>query len=226
MLERGYSRDQVEVVAVEGAQVVGVRRGERVAVVGDLGVTAAEGLGVVLPTHQAVFAAARQIVEEEWATVHDGQVGDILRRALGRARVSAEALADPALGDPMRKLVRHVLVPMVPVLELVKALRGGGVKVKLIGEWPEVSEGADMWKAPFAKEAGEVEKMWEGVGVMVHFSPTGVVLPAEVEGVRRGVGVVAVEHSTDGARGAVGEVLRGAVRVAAKGVVAKVKGMV
>jgi hypothetical protein len=118
----------------------------------------------------------------------------------------------------MRKLVRHVLVPWVGAMELVKVLRGGGVKVKLIGEWPEVSEGAGVWKVPFAREEREVEGMWEGVGCMVHFSPNGVVLPVEVEGAGGGVKVVCV----GGGEG----VFVGAVGASWKGVVGRVRGVV
>ncbi|HVT82507.1 MAG TPA: hypothetical protein VHM90_17835, partial [Phycisphaerae bacterium] len=65
--------------------------GTRAAMVAELPPSDPGSLGIQLPTHLAVFAAARELIAEDYLAVHPAMTGDILRRALSRAGI------DPAV---------------------------------------------------------------------------------------------------------------------------------
>ncbi|HVX85670.1 MAG TPA: hypothetical protein VH253_12890 [Phycisphaerae bacterium] len=197
--------------------------GRAVAIVADLPCVEAEAVGITLPTHLAVYAAARTIVEEEYLTVHEGCAEDVLRRAIQRAaRGGANLAGDPALGEPMRRLIRMALIPTAPMLKLALELERSGIAVMRVGEWPEpgaggVGAGVVCW--PDGDGA-----MWREVAAVVHLSPTGMVLPPVLQAAERGVPVLAVEHATDRLAGSVREALgERAAAVAPARLVAAVK---
>jgi hypothetical protein len=202
----GISTAQVQVRPLErrlGRPRSGEERRHRVALIGDLPSIEPETMGIELPTHLAVFAAVREMIEEDYLTVHVGQAGDILRRALARVGVQSDGggqgqVTDPALREPMLRIVRDVLIPTVPLLRLVEELMAQGVPLRLIGDWPGVTvpAGDAVVVTPFW-EVGRAEKVWSDVAIVAHLSANGMVSPLLMEAVAEGVGVVSPRHATD-----------------------------
>ncbi|HVS71386.1 MAG TPA: hypothetical protein VHQ47_09045 [Phycisphaerae bacterium] len=216
--ERGIGESQIVMRTLE-ARFSGVGSqhgadrggGGAIAMVADLPRISAEALNITLPTHLAVYAAARAIVEEEYLTVHEGCAEDVLRRAIGRAgREGTHLASDPALGEPMRRLIRLVLIPAVPMLRLASELERNGIPVKRLGEWPEggaAAGGAEQSKASVVCWPDADGEVWKEVSGVVHLSPTGMVMPPVLQAAARGVPVLAVEHATDRLLGSIRDVL-------------------
>jgi hypothetical protein len=212
LVGRGLPAGQIEVrpigpiaAVVRASSPVALRH--RVAVIGDLPCVSAEALGLILPTHQAVYAAARCILEGEFLTAHPGAAADVLRRAFGRANVTPAQQADPALREPMLRLVRDVLIPAVPVVALARALAAAQVPVTLIGDWPDLETPAGdgrFRRIGFEGAAGA----WDEVAVLAHLSPAGTVSPLVWNAVAAGVAVAAPEHPADAEAGALPALLR------------------
>jgi hypothetical protein len=199
--EHGYAANRIDLRPISAGKPLAASPASRrhIALVGDLPRLSAEALGITLPTHQAVYAAARGIVEEEYLTVHDGQAADILRRAIARARVPAEAAGDPALDGPMRRLVRHVLIPHLPLLRLARLLRDARppVSVKIIGDWPEAT---DLSITPFPQTASEAEQLWADVAMLVMPARTAETPSLAVHAEACGVRTVRLERPSEVAR--------------------------
>ena len=93
---RGISSDRIDLRplappalrSMPSAPALALRH--RVALIADLPATDAESLGITLPTHQAVFAAAHAMISDDYLTVHPGIAPDLLRRALTRAGVDPQ----------------------------------------------------------------------------------------------------------------------------------------
>ena len=183
----------------------------RVALIADLPRIRAEALEIVLPKHQAVYAAARSLIAEEFLTVHAGSAPDLLRRALARAGAGSGGGVekDAALGEPMLRMIRDVLIPAVPVLTLARMLVDQGISVTLIGDWPdfEIREGdGDRVKIqPFGHAESNV---WREIAVLAHLSPSGVVSPVLWDAVAAAVAVIGPEHPSDRQFGAITDLLK------------------
>ena len=198
---RGVGKGQIEVrlldVAGLGRQEVEAGKGEmRVELIADLPVTEAGVLGIQLPTHLAVFVAARELIAADYLTVHPGMAGALLRRALARAGVDAK-VEDAALKEPMLRIIRDVLIPAVPLQVLAANLAKEGLPVTLIGDWGILPGVAGARRMSFQE--------FEGVGgmVMVHFDPCGRVHLLHLRAVAGGAGggggaIVHAAHPTDG----------------------------
>jgi hypothetical protein len=182
----------------------------RVALVADLGRTDAAALGVQLPTHQAVHAAASALIAEDYLTVNFNSAADILRRALARASVPAAAAeSDPGLQDVMLRIIRDVLIPTLPLLTLARTLLQQEIPLRLIGDWSgfEPSGGsAAAAVEPFNTFAGLADR-WKNTAAVVHLSPWGVVSPIILEAAAAQVPVIALRHPTDGFFGALPQLL-------------------
>jgi hypothetical protein len=176
----------------------------RVALIGDLPRLSMEALAIALPTHQAIYAAARKLVAQDYLAVHAGSAPDLLRRALSRAGIGK---ADPSLTEPMMRLVRDLLVPYIPPLALAEALVDGGMAVSLVGDWPEWESGPSKLArlVPFAASAAE---RWAEVAVLVHLSPTGTLSPLLGEAIACDIPVVAPEHPADALPGSLATLLK------------------
>jgi len=117
-----------------------------------------------------VFAAARELINADYLTVHPGMAPDILRRALSRAGVDPKA-DDPALKQPMLRVIRDVLIPALPVLTLIGELARQGHALTLIGAFPGLQTTlADVRIIPLQQYTPAV---WDDVALYVHFSPQG-----------------------------------------------------
>ena len=219
LVERGVPRGQIEVRPLRrggiallshasGHRDCGQKHGtrERVALIGDLAPTNAATLKVELPTHLAVFAAASELVREEYLTIHPGMAADVLRRALGRAGVHAKT-EDTALQAPMLRMIREVLIPSVPPLVLAGELAAQGVAVTLIGDWPgadSIVGGGDVRQVAF--EAYE-PAVWGDVALLVHHSPEGTFSPLVWEAMAAGVALVISAHAGEKTEGSLGGML-------------------
>jgi hypothetical protein len=198
LVERGIGEGQIALRALVPGDWVREQAGEgrgkaggagrrRVALIADLPVSDAGALGVDLPTHQAVFGAAREIIGEDYLRAHPGMSGDIVRRALARAGVDAKT-DDPALKEPMVRIVREVLIAAVPVLTLAGVLVREGLPLLLVGDWPGLQVPlADMRQVSLE---GYTAGAWEDVAVCVHFSPQGTFSPILWEAAAAGVAIV------------------------------------
>ena len=192
---RGIGRQQIEIreMAIPPMESVGTTAGgeaTRVAMIADLASTDMATLGIQLPTHQSVFMAARELILADYLTVHPGLAGDLLRRALSRAGVDSR-VEDPALKEPMLRIIRDVLIPALPLLRLAAELAREGIPLSLIGDWPnlEIVPPADV--EVFAFE-NVTPATWSRVALLVHESPGGTFSPYLFEAMATGVPVMRV----------------------------------
>ena len=132
-----------------------------------------EGVAVLFVSHileQVYEIADRLTVLRGGIRVGEFPTADVLRRAFGRANVTPAQQADPALREPMLRLVRDVLIPAVPVVALARALAAAQVPVTLIGDWPDLETPAGdgrFRRIGFEGAAGA----WDEVAVLAHLSP-------------------------------------------------------
>jgi hypothetical protein len=176
----------------------------RLALVADFPPSSAEALEITLPTHQAVYNAARDLVLADYLTIHPAMAPDLLRRALVRAGIDPRH-DDPALQDPMLRIIREVMIPALPPLALAAALVSEGFPLALIGNWPGLQTAlADVKMIRFEACGPEA---WDDVGLVVHFSPQGTFSPILWEAVAAGVAIVAPQHPTDGHFGSLPQIL-------------------
>jgi hypothetical protein len=222
LIDRGVPENHVQVRPLERQPLrhrnADAQRRRRVALIGDPPLIEAESLGIDLPTHRAVYAAAREMIEEDYLAVHVGQAEDILRRALGRVGVPCEGAeaVDPALREPMLRIVRDVLIPTLPVRRLVEELMEQHVPLRLVGDWPgmNIPAGDSVAMTPFAT-MGDMRDLWEDVAIVAHLSPTGVVSPLLLHAAADGVTIVSPHHPTDRHGGALATLLTPDVEYAA-----------
>jgi len=203
---RGIAAQQIEIrplyppatFAPAGAPAFALRH--RVALFADLPPMDADALAIQLPTHQAVFAAARELIAADFLTVHPGMTADLLRRALSRAGVDPRT-EDPALREPMLRIIRDVLIPHLPAVCLAEALAAQDVPLLLLGDWSGAELPAQTSKVvPFT---GYSPACWQEVAAFAHLSPTGAVPPFLWEAVAAGICIAAPQHPADAQAGAI-----------------------
>jgi hypothetical protein len=166
----------------------------KIALLADLPPSDPAALGIQLPTHLAVFAAARELIIADYLTIHPGMAADILRRALARAGIDPR-IDDPALKTPMLRIIRDILILALPSLTLATRLAKEGLPLLLIGDWPglqlPVSSNAQF--LPFAELTPDT---WQSVALLAHLSPQGACSPLLLEALGRGVPLIAPIHPT------------------------------
>lgn len=173
-------------------------RDSRIGLLADLSPTDPASLGIQLPTHLAVFAAARELVIAEHLAVHPGMAADILRRALARAGIDPK-IEDPALKTPMLRVIRDILIPALPLLTLAVNLAKEGLPLLLIGDWTGL-----QLPVPTHAEIVDFERgAADGAGVMLHFDPCGRVSPVVWRRAALGAALVHAAHPTDRAAGSI-----------------------
>ncbi len=185
----------------------------RVALIGDLSTIDATALKIELPTHLAVFAAARAIIADEWLTAHPALAPDILRRALARANVSTgpDGPTDPALREPMLRILRDVLIPALPLLIAVEKLADENTPLRLIGDWTGVTRTENIVIEPFPawhENATTPAIHWSDVALLLHLSPTATIPPLLWHAISTGIAILAPQHPTDNAPGALPTLLK------------------
>ena len=184
----------------------------RVVLIGDLPATDAAILKIELPTHLAVFSAARDIITDEWLSVHPALASDILRRALARANVSTgpDGPTDPALREPMIRILRDVLIPTLPLLVAVEKLTQENIPLRLVGDWPGVTptDNTILEPFPFWNENNTPKMAWSDAALLIHLSPTGTIPPLLWHAVAAGITIVAPQHPTDSSSGALPTLLK------------------
>jgi hypothetical protein len=107
----------------------------------------------------------------------------------------------------MLRLIRDLLIPVVPLMTLARILLDEGIAVSLIGDWPELEI------PPGQRErvrilAFQDPDPWREVAVLAHLSPLGIVSPLVWEAVAAGVAIVAPEHPSDAQFGALPSLLK------------------
>jgi hypothetical protein len=204
LIDHGVAQEAIEVKSLPKGPAFGKAqdagdpgRRHRVALIADLPRVSPEALDLVLPTHVTIYAAARELIAQDYLAVHPGFAPDLLRRALAKAGVMGSQAEDPALREPMYMLIRDVLAPVVPLLTLAQSLVEAGLALSLIGDWPELELRGDVRKVPF--EAPPAER-WREVAVLLHHSPTGVWSPIVWEAWKV-MPVAGVLHGWDGQEG-------------------------
>ncbi len=178
----------------------------RVALLADLPPMDAQTLAIQLPTHQAVFSAARDLIAGDYLAVHPGMASDILRRALSRAGVDPKT-QDPGLGEPMLRIIRDVLIPHLPLVTLAETLAALDVPLLLLGDWPSDQLAADGSKIAAIPFADYSHRSWDEVALFAHLSPAGIVSPFFWEAVAAGICIAAPEHPADTQPGALPSLL-------------------
>ena len=212
LLSHGISGTQIELKPVPPLRrsisppTTGITLRHRVAIIGDLPRISINALEIVLPTHQAVYAAARELIAQDYLTLHTGAAPDLLRRAFSKAGIPAAQAEDPALRGLMLRLVRDLLLPAMTRMSLATALVEERISVTLIGEWPEweTRPGTDVRIVPFASQP---EERWREVAVLAHVAPDGAVSPLMWEAVAAGVPLIAAEQATDAWPGSIAALL-------------------
>ncbi len=166
-----------------------------IALLADLPITDPAALGIQLPTHLAVFAAAREMIVNDYLTVHPGMAADILRRALTRAGVDPK-IDDPALKDAMLRIIRDVLIPAVPLLTLAVNLAKEGLPLLLIGDWLNLQLPVPS-NVEFVRFEEMDGKAWARAGILVHLDPRGIVSATLLGATANGTRLVHAAHPTD-----------------------------
>jgi len=157
----------------------------RVALLADLPDLGAAANGFSLPTHAALWQAARDIIAEAALTTTPDHLPDILRRAQSRTGI---ALTDAGLSQTLLRMLRHILLPGASRMALARSLHESGVALKLVGVgWQQAGLAVPM--VPFT-----APDVWAGVGAVLHFDPAAVIHPATLAAPRRGIPIVAAPH--------------------------------
>jgi hypothetical protein len=203
---RGISRDLIElrpIVPAPGAAPIvrpELALRHRVAMIADLPASDAASLGIELPTHQAVFAAACDLVRADYLTLHPGMAPDLLRRTLTRAGVDPQT-QDVALKEPMLRIIREVLIPSLPPLALAETLVNQGIALTLIGHWPGLEQrikgNESAHHARIVPFEDYTRAQWHDVAVLAHLSPSGTVSPLLWDAIAAEVTAVAPDHPSD-----------------------------
>jgi hypothetical protein len=112
---------------------------------------------------------------------------------------------DPALKEPMLRIVREVMIPALPLLNLAEVLVREGLPLTLIGDWP----GRQLPLADVRNMALEnyTPAAWDEVAVLVHLSPEGTFSPMLWDAVAAHVALAAPVHATDRSAGALATIL-------------------
>lgn len=173
----------------------GLNLRHRVALLGEIFATDPETYGLVLPTHQAVWQAATQIITEEFARLHPGLISDVLRRAQQRCGVD---LRDPVLTESLERGIRDILLATLTVRALAQNLTQAGMALQLLGSGWSVPNTSNE-KTPSPLPAGaqtlpyDAPDAWNQVAVVVHFTADGHVPPALLEAPFSGVPIVCLQ---------------------------------
>jgi hypothetical protein len=212
------------------AKVAGGGGPGRVALVADLPKTDATSLGVQLPTHQAVHAAASALIIDDYLNVTFHSAADILRRALSKAGVSPSAAAsDSGLGEPMLRIIRDVLIPSLPLLTLARTLFQSEIPLRLVGDWPnlDLPMGGPRVVIESLGAFSVLRDRWADTAAVVHLSPWGTFSPIALDAAAAGVPVIAPRHPSDAFAGSLPMVLGPALeRPQANQLVATIKSVV
>jgi len=128
--EQGVAETAIELrrPVVKAAARVGF--GFSVALVGDLPAADAKTLGVELPTHVALYEAAKALIVEDPFAVTPGRLGDLLRRVQHRAGIE---IKDEHTRDTLGRMLKRVLAPTFTAVGFARLLHEGGVPLTLIG---------------------------------------------------------------------------------------------
>ena len=177
----------------------------RIALIADLPAHDMKSLGIDLPTHQAVYAAARELILADYLTVHPGMASDLLRRALSRAGVDPK-IDDPNLREPMLRVLRDALIPALPLLTLCQHL-GPLSAITLIGDWPAIipPPNTDLRIIPFDCYK---TTLWDDVALLAHLSPQGTFSPILWDALAARVPIVTPQHASDRQAGSLVKILK------------------
>jgi hypothetical protein len=207
--QAGFTRVEIVPIAISAESVATPAGGfsirHSVALLGDLPTMDADTNGMKLPSHQAVWNAARDLILEDPLGVHSGMAADIFRRA--QARVGVQ-IVDPPLIDVMLKAIRHVLAVGGVGIGLARLLCENGMQVKCIGSgWNTAdTEGLSLTVVPTPCGA-ELGDVWSGVAILLHYNPGGMVHPLVLHAATAEVAIVAPEHPKDRSPGGIAMLL-------------------
>ncbi|HVT81322.1 MAG TPA: hypothetical protein VHM90_11760, partial [Phycisphaerae bacterium] len=111
------------------------------------------------------------------------------------------AAEDPALKEPMLRIIRDVLIPAVPPLTLAANLAREGLPLLLIGAWPNLHlpVPSDAQRISFDQYTPDA---WGSAALLIHLSPEGTFSPLLLEAIAGGVAVAAPTHPTSAHAGA------------------------
>ena len=148
--------------------------------------------GLVLPTHQALWQAVCQIITEEFARLHPGLIGDVLRRAQQRSGVE---LRDPVLTDSLQRGLRDILLATLPARALAQTLAQAGLALQLLGSGWDAPDDKPPYPLPTGAQAVpyDAPDAWNQVAVAVHFTADGHIPPALLEAPFAGVPIVCLQ---------------------------------
>ena len=197
----GIGREKIDMVAVGVGEVAqdadGIRAG--VGMIGDVPALDAGAYGFELPSHLAVWEAARKLIMEEPFEAYAHRAADLFRRAQRAAGVSIE---DAKVAEPMERAIRHGLMRAAVWVAVARLLIEAGLPVRLIGRGWE-SHGLKASVVGF----GTPTEMFDGLAAVLQVHPAGMVDPLVLAAAGSGVAVVAVEHPRDGEIGGVAKLL-------------------
>lgn len=194
---RGFAAERIDLVPPIAPLQVELASGPRtaVALLGDVPPVEPDAYGLELPSHLALWAALRALIEEAPFEALAHRTPDLLRRAQRRANVT---LDDPQLLATFERGVRHGLLRGAVLLATARLLAGARVNLRLIGRGWQAAGLADR-----APGVGYGPQMFAGVATLLHVDPAAIVHPLVLTAAAAGIRVVSVEHPRAGSLGGV-----------------------
>jgi hypothetical protein len=109
-----------------------------VALVADLPDDAPAANGVVQPTHEMIWNAARELARRNWESGAVARPHTLLKQA---ERAAGVELSDAALRERMVRLIERTLIPAAVLERILQTLRQESIPLTLIGTgWKRLSE--------------------------------------------------------------------------------------
>jgi len=177
-----------------------------VALLGDLPSLDPEVHGLKLPSHAAVWNAARDLILEDPLAIHGGMLPDLLRRAQARAGVE---LVDAELAASIGRGIRHVLAVSGVAIGLARLLVEAGLTVRCIGSGWDIPEtqGLALQITPMPPTRAALATLWSQAALLLHYNAAGVVHPLVLHAACSDVALVAPEHPRAGDPGGLATLL-------------------
>ncbi len=176
------------------------------ALLGDLPSMDPEAHGLKLPSHTAVWNAARDLILEDPLAVHTAMLPDLFRRAQARCGVE---IVEPQLVDSLNRGIRHVLAVSGVAIGLAKLLCDAGLSVRCIGSgWntPQIT-GLPLQIIPTPAKFSDLQNLWQGVSILLHYNTAGTVDPLLLHAATADVALIAPEHPRQSSPGGLATLL-------------------
>lgn len=194
LLEQGVAGTAIELRRPRvKAVATRVGFGFSVALMGDLPAADAKTLGVELPTHVALYEAAKALIVEDPFAVTPPRLGDLLRRVQHRAGIE---IKDEHTRDTLARMLKQVLAPTFTAVGFARLLDEAGVPLTLIGRGWEQAGVARATLRPWPVTADAAETL-AGVAVVAGVHWANVLGPLVTAAPAYGVPLLSVDAANE-----------------------------